>query len=62
MWLKVDWDVGLGNLRLEVVGTRGRRTQKRWGSGTWDVGTRGRDKQTTPDFCAEFVKDNFWCS
>ena len=26
-----------------------------WDSGTWDAGTRGRDKQTTP----EFVKYNF---
>ena len=30
------------------------------GRGTWDVGTRGSDKQTTPpDFCAKFVKYNF---
>ena len=26
------------------------------------MGTRGRDKQTTPDFCAEFVKCKFRCS
>ena len=32
------------------------------GRGTWDVGTRGRDKQTTPHFCDEFVKYNFRCS
>ena len=29
------------------------------GSETWDAGTRGRDKQTTPDICAEFVEYNF---
>ena len=44
-------------------GTRGRRDVGRgvsetWdsetlGLGMWDVGTEGRDKQTTPDFCAE---------
>ena len=37
---------------LENVGTRGRGT----------YGTRGRDKQTTPDFFAEFGKYNFRCS
>ena len=26
---------------------------KTLGLGMWNVGTRGRDKQTTPDFCAE---------
>ena len=31
-------------------------------SRTWDAGTQGHDKQTTPEFCAEFVKDNFRCS
>ena len=36
-------DVGLGNVRLGDV----------------DAGTRGRDKQTTPDICAEFVEYNF---
>ena len=39
------------------------------GHGMWDMGTQGRedvglkdmgrDKQTSPDFCAEFVKYNF---
>ena len=32
-------------------------------SRTWDLGTGGHDKQTSPDFCtdfcAEFVKYNF---
>ena len=27
--------------------------------GLGDVGTRGRDKQTIPDICAEFVEYNF---
>ena len=27
--------------------------------GLGDSGTRGRDKQTTPDICAEFVEYNF---
>ena len=34
------------------------RREHVWGSRTWDVGTRGRDKQTSPDFCTEFVKYN----
>ena len=25
-------------------------------SRTWDIGTGGYDKQTSTDFCAEFVK------
>ena len=33
------------------------------GTGTWGLGrgtgTRGSDKQTTPNFCAEFVRYNF---
>ena len=47
----LDWDVGLGRWT--------------WDSGTWDArtrgraATRGRDKQTTPDICAEFVEYNF---
>ena len=54
-------------------GTQGRGDMWMQGhgdSGTWDVSTRrdlrtrdigtgGRDKQTSPDFCAEFVKYNF---
>ena len=38
---------GLGEVGREYVGTRRR------------VGIRGRDKQITPDFCAELVKYNF---
>ena len=38
---------GLGEVGREDVGTRRR------------VGIRGRDKQITPDFCAELVKYNF---
>ena len=48
------WDSGTRDTRLGDVGT--------WDSGMWrhgmqelgDVGTQGRDKQTTPEFCAEF--------
>ena len=46
------WDMGLGD-----AGT--------WGRGTWgrgDAGTRGYDKQMTPEFFAEFVIYNFWWS
>jgi len=51
---------GLGD-----VGTRGRGDVGTWDTSTcrdlrtWDVGTGGHDKQTSPDFCAEFVKYNF---
>ena len=38
---------GLGEVGREYVGTRRR------------VGIQGRDKQITPDFCAELVKYNF---
>ena len=48
-------------------GTRGRGDSGTWGRvGCEDVvtqtraGTRGRDKQATPDVCSEFVKYNFW--
>ena len=48
-------------------GTRECRDAGTWGLGdegrvmhgdsrTWEVGTWGCDKQTSPDFCAEFVK------
>ena len=63
------WDsktLGLGHPGNPGRGGRGGRgIQKREDSGTctWDVGTRGRDKETTPDFCAElFIKYNFRCS
>ena len=67
------WDVetGLGDVRLGDV-ARGMRGLGdvglgTWDSGTWDMGRgrrgragiRGRDKQTTPDICAEFVDYNF---
>ena len=43
------------------LGTQGRRDSGMWGRGDvktlglwmWDVGTRGRDKQKTPNFRAE---------
>ena len=42
-------------------GTRGRRDVGRGDAGTWDVGrgTLGRDKQTTPEVCAEFAIYSF---
>ena len=52
------WDTGTRG-RGDVVGTWGRGgdvgtwDSKTLGLGMWNVGTRGRDKQTTPDFCAE---------
>ena len=60
-------DVGLGDVRLGEVrlGEVGREDSGTWDSGTWDARTRGRaktrerDKQTTPDICAEFVEYNF---
>ena len=53
-WGLGDWDVGCG--------TWGLRDVRMWDSRTWDIGTGGRDKQTSPDFSAEFVKYNFWQS
>ena len=44
-------DSGLGT-RDSGLGTRGRGTRGH-------AGTRGRDKQTTPNICAEFVEYNF---
>ena len=47
------------------VGTWGRGDVGKWGRGARDAetrgraGTRGSDKQTTPNFCAEFVRYNF---
>ena len=38
-------------------GTRGRGTRGRGTRG--HAGTRGRDQQTTPNICAEFVDYNF---
>ena len=69
-------DVGLGNAGMWGRGTRERRGRRIWDAGLgdarkrWDSGTRGRgaygtrrrDKQTTPDFFAEFVNYNFRCS
>lgn len=62
--------MGLGDAGTWDAGSRGRQTRD---SGTWDsrmlelgdstrrMGTRGCDKQTTPDFCIEFAeKFNFW--
>ena len=62
------WAVGLGDTGTrgcKDAGTRRRGHPGTWDastrghSKTWDVGTGGRDKQTSPDFCAEFVKYNF---
>ena len=49
--------VGLRDMGLGYTGTR-----ERWHvvtRGQKDKGTRGRDKQTSPDFCAKCVKHNF---
>ena len=66
--------MGRGRGTLDM-GTRGRGDSGTWGLGDAgtrgrvgceDVvtrtraGTRGRDKQATPDVCSEFVKYNFW--
>ena len=40
-------------------GTRGRGTRGRERGNSETHGTRGRDKQTTPDICADFVEYNF---
>jgi len=69
-WGLRDWDSGTwghgdaGSQGCGEVGNRGRGTQGRQDLGTrgdsraWDVRTGGHDKQTTPGFCAEFVKYN----
>ena len=56
-WTRGRWtrdvglgDVGLGDLRLGDVELGD------VGLGDVDTGTQGRDKQTTPDICAEFVE------
>ena len=46
-------DVGLGDVRLGDV------ELGEVGLGDVDTGTQRRDKQTTPDICAEFVEYNF---
>ena len=59
------WDVGTwgrGDVGTWDLGTRGRGTRERRGRRDLGHGTRGRDKQTTPDFFAEFVNYNFRCS
>ena len=40
-------------------GTRGRGTRGRGRGNSETHGTRERDKQTTPDICADFVEYNF---
>ena len=48
------------------TGTWDLRTRGCGDTGTWGcgrrAGTQGHDKQTTPEFYAEFVKYNFWRS
>ena len=55
------WGLGdVGTRGLKDVGTRGLGEMGREDVGTRrHVGIRGRDKQITPDFCAELVKYNF---
>ena len=55
-------DAGTWDSGTRGRGTRGRRDVGRGDAGTQelgDVGTQGRDKQTTPEFCAEFAIYNF---
>jgi len=63
-----DWDMGRGTRGHRDAGTRGRGDAGTRGRGDasargdlrmQDEGTGGRDKQTSPDFCTEFVKYNF---
>ena len=61
---------GLGDVGTRGLGDSGTRglgdSATRGRVGCEDVvtrtraGTRGRDKQATPDVCSEFVKYNFW--
>ena len=51
-------DVRLGDVELEDVGL-GDVGLGDVGLGDVDTGTQRRDKQTTPDICAEFVEYNF---
>ena len=52
-------DLGLEAMELEDVGLEEVNSET-WDSGSRGrAGTRGRDKQTTPDICAEFVECNF---
>ena len=44
-------DVGLGDTGTWGRGDVGTWDSKMLGPGMWHVGTRRRDKQTTPDFC-----------
>ena len=53
-------DVVRGDTETRELGDAGTRRNEDVGRerlrlGTWDVGTGGRNKQTTPDFYAEFV-------
>ena len=55
-------DVGLVDVGTWGRWTRGSREVRRGDAETQelgDVGTQGRDKQTTPEFCAEFAIYNF---
>ena len=50
-------DVGTWDSGTSECGTQGRGDAGRQELG--EVGTQGRDKQTTPEFCAEFAIYNF---
>ena len=69
LWLKEGLGCGIRTWDL-VTWDSGTWDSGTWDSGTWDARTqgrgtrgrakiRGRDKQTTPDICAEFVENNF---
>ena len=51
-----DWEVGLGRVDS---GTWGRGTRDAGRGDSETRGDSGSDKQTTPNFCAEFVRYNF---
>ena len=70
----VRGDIGLGDVGRGAsdAGTwdsgtwdSGKWDSERWDSERWDAGTlgragtQGRERLTTPDFCAKFVKYNF---
>ena len=58
--MQTNWGRGTRRRETRRRGTRGRGTRDVGlgdvGLGDMDTGTQGRDKQTTPDICAEFVE------
>ena len=58
-WRRGTWRRGTREGETRRRGTRGRGTRGRGRGILGTHGTRGRDKQTTPDICADFVEYNF---